>query len=618
MITRKIIGYGFLAVLTTLAFAACESPTDPAHVHDYAWSVTTPATCIATGVETGVCKLDSSHTDTREIPIDLVDGHDWGEWEGTVTCTTAGTGTRTCSRSPTTHIETDNNLQPLGHAYNDEDWEETEAPTCSQKGKEEANCVRYAECGNTATREIAIDPEAHDWQVTSGTPPTCTEDGNGAEICSYNQEHILSGVLPKLGHDYQTYTETTAPTCSAVGKEEAPCTRDSTHEKSIRDIPIDSDAHDWNEWGTPTPATVTEDGFKKRTCKHNSTHEETEFSDEYATGTIGLAYELIGNNTAYRVRKGTVTNGTVHIPAYWRGNSTNYEDYKPVTEIGSMDDEWTEGAFNGTNISTITFAENSQLTTIGSNAFRIPDLTSIIIPASVTSIGRAAFCNCTNLTSITIPASVTSIGEGTFEGCESLASITIPTSITSIVRAAFYNCTSLTSITIPASVTSIDEAAFYRCTSLTSITIPASVTSIGNNAFQDCSSLISVTLPNSLTSIDTAAFQDCSSLASVTIPASVTSIGNRAFYNCTSLTSVTIPASVTSIGNQAFYNCTSLTSVTFNGTIASGSFSSLTGTYSAFPGDLRDKFYQGNSTNGVPGTYTRPNGTSTVWTRVSS
>jgi hypothetical protein len=69
--------------------------------------------------------------------------------------------------------------------------------------------------------------------------------------------------------------------------------------------------------------------------------------------------------------------------------------------------------------------------------------------------------------------------------------------------------------------------------------------------------------------------------------------------------------SVTSIGNNAFYDYTRLTSVTFNGTIASDSFS----TSNTFPGDLCDKFYATDSANGIPGTYTRPNGSTIAWTK---
>ena len=54
--------------------------------------------------------------------------------------------------------------------------------------------------------------------------------------------------------------------------------------------------------------------------------------------------------------------------------------------------------------------------------------------------------------------------------CSSLESVVIPDSVTSIGKEAFYDCDSLTSIVIPDSVTSIGNYAFYNCSSLTSVT----------------------------------------------------------------------------------------------------------------------------------------------------
>lgn len=56
---------------------------------------------------------------------------------------------------------------------------------------------------------------------------------------------------------------------------------------------------------------------------------------------------------------------------------------------------------------------------------------SIIIPESVTSIGKGALFLCESLKSITIPDSVTSIEEDAFSQCKSLKSITIPENVTS-------------------------------------------------------------------------------------------------------------------------------------------------------------------------------------------
>ena len=197
------------------------------------------------------------------------------------------------------------------------------------------------------------------------------------------------------------------------------------------------------------------------------------------------------------------------------------------------------------------------------------EITDLVIPNSVTSIGGSAFYGCDGLTSITIPNSVTSIGNEAFYYCTSLTSVTIPNSVTSIGDGAFEGCTGLTSVTIPNSVTSIGSGAFYGCSGLTSITIPNSVTSIGIQVFSYCSGLTSVTIGNSVTSIGEQAFYGCTGLTSVTIPNSVTSIGNRAFNGCSGLTSVTIPNSVTSIVKEAFQYCSGLTSVTIGSGIKS-------------------------------------------------
>jgi hypothetical protein len=37
--------------------------------------------------------------------------------------------------------------------------------------------------------------------------------------------------------------------------------------------------------------------------------------------------------------------------------------------------------------------------------------------------------------------------------------------------------------------------------------------------------------------------------------------------------------------------------------------------FGSYIGDLRNKFYATDSTNGTPGTYTRPNGTFRTWTK---
>lgn len=114
---------------------------------------------------------------------------------------------------------------------------------------------------------------------------------------------------------------------------------------------------------------------------------------------------------------------------------------------------------------------------------KLMEMTSIVIPDGVTSIGGEAFRSCGSLISVTIPDSVTSIGDAAFSDCSSLSSVTMGNGVTNIGRGAFYNCISLTNVSLGNSVTTIDMFAFSYCSSLTTITIPVSVTYIGYQAF---------------------------------------------------------------------------------------------------------------------------------------
>jgi uncharacterized repeat protein (TIGR02543 family) len=195
------------------------------------------------------------------------------------------------------------------------------------------------------------------------------------------------------------------------------------------------------------------------------------------------------------------------------------------------------------------------------------------------------FC-LTNLTSLTIPASVTSIGSNAFGYTLALTALTIPANVVSIGSSAFGQ-SGLTTITFESGskLASIGSQAFTT-SSIASITIPASVTTIDASAFsddfgQDPRSLTEITVepanPN-FSSIDGVLFnKDASTLiqypskksdTTYSIPAGVTSIGKNAFGRATNLTSVTIPASVTTINLQAFRQTTGLAGVTFLGNTA--------------------------------------------------
>ena len=101
------------------------------------------------------------------------------------------------------------------------------------------------------------------------------------------------------------------------------------------------------------------------------------------------------------------------------------------------------------------------------------------------------------------------IGDYAFSFCSRLTSLTLPAGITSIGKYAFQGCSGLTSINLPAGITEIGEGAFSECSGLTSLNLPAGITWIGERAFMDCSGLTSINLPDGITSINYGAFYNC-------------------------------------------------------------------------------------------------------------
>lgn len=260
------------------------------------------------------------------------------------------------------------------------------------------------------------------------------------------------------------------------------------------------------------------------------------------------------------------------------------------------------------------------VTAIGDSAFNpshtITKVSSVFIPATVTSIGRLAFRCCKSLATVTFAegSHLKSIGVSAFSGTDSahpiFKEIQIPDSVETIGTNAFHNCQDLESITLPASLETIESSAFSSCRKLSEIRLPASLKAIQSYVFDGCSSLETVFYDGSLarwsqinTSNGFLGFSHPSLVmndytaqfipvkdendpdpppktvtitkytgteSTVILPSTinswpVTKIGEDAFQDNTTITSVTIPANVTEIGSNAFADCTNLTSVTYGG-----------------------------------------------------
>lgn len=237
------------------------------------------------------------------------------------------------------------------------------------------------------------------------------------------------------------------------------------------------------------------------------------------------------------------------------------------------------------------------VTAIGDSAFNpshtITNVSSVFIPATVTSIGRFAFRCCKFLATVTFAegSHLKSIGVSAFSGTDPahprFKEIQIPDSVETIGTNAFHNCQDLESITLPASLKSIQSSVFDYCSALKTVSYDGSLEQWSQ--INVAKGFLGDSHPSLVMNDYTAQFipvkdendpdpppktvtitKYTGKESTVILPSTinswpVTKIGEDAFQDNTTITSVTIPANVTEIGSNAFAGCTNLTSVNYAG-----------------------------------------------------
>lgn len=180
---------------------------------------------------------------------------------------------------------------------------------------------------------------------------------------------------------------------------------------------------------------------------------------------------------------------------------------------------------------------------------------SYTIPTTVKHIGASAFESSYNLTSVIIPNTITSIGSYAFSYCSGISgALTLPTSLKKLGDGAFYGCSKLTSVTIPATLTDIGYYCFLESNLVTAFNV--------NSSNPDYTSVDGMLMSKNQ---DTLFSCPPAKTGTITVPSTVKLIGSYAFYNCTKISgTLTIPASVDYIGYYSFYNCSLISSFEVN------------------------------------------------------
>ena len=325
----------------------------------------------------------------------------------------------------------------------------------------------------------------------------------------------------------------------------------------------------------------------------------------------GLTYILYMDHTATVANYDNSTpDGVIDIPDTVTKDNIDYtvtaigdsafESFPTPTNVSSVFIPATvrsigDSAFSYCNaLTTVTFAEGSQLKSIGLAAFYgteqlYPKFKEIKIPDSVDTIGSGAFFYCQNLERITLPSALQTLSSVTFYGCAALSEVTFPASLKTIESSVFDGCRNLSEVKLPASLTAIQSSVFHRCSAKTvfydgSLEQWNHITADNDVLGYSCPSLVMGDYtaqfipveddpdhpfpgppPKTVTITKYTGTESTVILPSKINSWPVTKIGEAAFQDNTTITSVTIPGSVTEIGANAFAGCTNLTSVTYGG-----------------------------------------------------
>ena len=314
----------------------------------------------------------------------------------------------------------------------------------------------------------------------------------------------------------------------------------------------------------------------------------------------------------------TLPSGLIAIPAATFADTTELKTIKipnTVNRINAGNND-IKGAFEGSGLESIDLSGTGIIggnispgspgawpNADGSNNrgtfSKMPNLTTVTLPAGLTGIPKDAFANSEKLATvkfgaasannggdtpsartvigydntITLPTGLTSLGDNAFTSAVATAvDLSKATGLTTINDYVFKDMPNLTTVTLPSGLTRINTSAFQDDAKLTTlsqanpaaqtrdqdITAPTTgiakfgskLTSIGNNAFQG----------TGFSTVDlSAATGTLASGGSGSTGTQTLSVGTGAFTNMAALTTVKLPATTTNINPASFGTKTSAT-----------------------------------------------------------
>lgn len=319
--------------------------------HTHRWvedtSKTVPATCTSEGSKTYYCIADYKDYDqevhkchSTKTEILAKTAHHWVNG----VCTECG-------------------------ATHEHDWQEqtslTKSPTCIKKGSKTYKCSK---CGETKVEEIPATghtwkihqiaqnkseckcsvcgaTKAHDLEVVSKDPATCTKKGIIHYVCKDCGKKVRDNDpdAPALGHDWKNqdgmcsrcnaqhthnwgeWKTTTPADCTTEGEEVRQCNTCRFEETRT----LAKTDHQWGEWNITTEPSCTHEGEETRQCKNcqktetkklEKTAHVTEVvgAKESTCTTAGYSGDEVCKDCHAVVKKGHKLDKTAHQWSTWK------------------------------------------------------------------------------------------------------------------------------------------------------------------------------------------------------------------------------------------------------------------------------------------------------------
>lgn len=176
---------------------------------------------------------------------------------------------------------------------------------------------------------------------------------------------------------------------------------------------------------------------------------------------------------------------------------------------------------------------------------------SLEIREGITRVGNGAFFHMKELSgSLVIPNTVTSIGKAAFRDTKFNGQLTLSDKLKTIEEQAFDDVQFTGTLRIPNTTTSIESQAFSGTGFNGKLIFPSSMTKITNASFAMMENIIEIVIPNSVTIIENQAFWRQINLTSLTISDNITSIGKEAFSGTQSLKTISLPSTLTYFGEK--------------------------------------------------------------------